>query len=129
MPRLPTVLSAAVLSAALLMSGCTSTSYDLVDTGSVRQMKFKDTDPQDFGANHPGRHEVHGIDLSKWNGTDIDWQTVKKSGVAFVFIKGTEGKDRIDSAFTTHWRNAANAGIPHAAYHFYYFCSTPEHWR
>ena len=126
MPRLPTVLSAAVLSAALLMSGCTSTSYDLVDTGSVRQMKFKDTDPQDFGANHPGRHEVHGIDLSKWNGTDIDWQTVKKSGVAFVFIKGTEGKDRIDSAFATHWRNAANAGIPHAAYHFYYFCSTPE---
>ncbi len=110
---------------AMLATGCTSTA-DLLDAPSIKGTRFKDNDPQDFGRNHPGTHAVHGIDLSKWNGTDIDWQEVKKSGVAFVFIKGTEGKDRIDSAFTTHWRGAASAGIPHSAYHFYYFCSTPE---
>ncbi|AYD00857.1 GH25 family lysozyme [Neorhizobium sp. NCHU2750] len=127
MPRILLALVAPVLIATtLLASGCTSTSYDLMDTGSIGHTKFRDSDPQDFGRDNPGRHQVHGIDLSKWNGTDIDWQTVKKSGVAFVFLKGTEGKDRIDSAFETNWRNAAAAGIPHAAYHFYYFCSTPE---
>ncbi|MND39691.1 Lysozyme M1 precursor [compost metagenome] len=115
----------ALLLTAVLASSCTSTS-DLMDTASISGTKFKDNDPQNFGRNHPGRHEVHGIDLSKWNGTDIDWQTVRKSDVAFVFIKGTEGKDRIDPAFRTHWQGAARAGIPHSAYHFYYFCSTPE---
>lgn len=108
------------------LTGCTSTSYDFGQTTSLKKMRYGDRDPQDFGSNHPGKHEVHGIDLSKWNGTDIDWAALKKAGVSFVFIKGTEGKDRIDSAFRTHWRNAAAAGIPHAAYHFYYFCSTPE---
>ncbi|SMF71684.1 lysozyme [Xaviernesmea oryzae] len=122
MPR----LLLALLATAMLATGCTSTDYDLMETASVKGMRFKDTDPQDFGRNHPGRHEVHGIDVSKWNGDGIDWATVKKSGIAFVFIKGTEGKDRIDPAFEKHWRNAAAAGIPHSAYHFYYFCSTPE---
>ncbi|WP_105370081.1 glycoside hydrolase family 25 protein [Neorhizobium huautlense] len=123
MPRLLlTFLATAMLAAA----GCTSTDYDLVETSSVKQMRFKDNDPQDFGRYHPGRHEIHGIDLSKWNDGDIDWAQVKGSGVAFAFIKATEGKDRVDAAFERHWRNAAAFGIPHAPYHFYYFCSTPE---
>jgi lysozyme len=115
-----------LLATALLATGCTSTDYDLMKTSSVGRTKFKDNDPQDFGKDHPGRHEIHGIDLSKWNGSDIDWPTVKKSGVAFVFIKATEGKDRIDPIFEKNWRSAAAVGIPYAPYHFYYFCSTPD---
>ncbi|MCC2610436.1 glycoside hydrolase family 25 protein [Neorhizobium petrolearium] len=122
MPR----LLLALVATAILGTGCTSTDYDFVETASVKKLPFKDSDPQDFGKNHPGRHEVHGIDLSKWNGDGIDWATVKKSGIAFVFIKATEGKDRIDPTFEKNWRGAAAAGIPHAPYHFYYFCSTPD---
>ncbi len=123
---MPRLLIALLATAMFAVTGCTSTSYDLMETSSVKKMRFKDNDPQDFGRNHPGLHEVHGIDLSKWNDTDIDWTAVKRAGIAFVFIKGTEGKDRLDPAFRTHWQNAAAAGIPHAAYHFYYFCSSPE---
>jgi len=115
----------ALLSALLLIGGCTSTSYDLLETASVSKPKFSDTDPQDFGVNNPHRHEVHGIDVSKWNG-DVDWQTVRKSGVSFVFIKATEGSDRIDPKFGDHCRSAAAANILHAPYHFYYFCSTAD---
>ena len=115
----------ALLSALLLIGGCTSTSYDLLETASVSKPKFSDTDPQDFGVNNPHRHEVHGIDVSKWNG-DVDWRTVRKSGVSFVFIKATEGSDRIDPKFDDHWRSAAAADILHAPYHFYYFCSTAD---
>ena len=122
MPR----LLLALLATAVLATGCTSTSYDLIETSSVARPKFKDNDPQDFGKNHPARHEVHGIDLSKWNGTAIDWPTVKKSGVSFVFLKATEGKDRIDPTFEKNWRDAAAVGIPYAPYHFYYFCSTAD---
>jgi lysozyme len=113
------------LSALMLASGCTSASYDLMETASISKPRFKDTDPQDFGSNHPQKHAIHGIDISKWNG-DIDWATVRQSGVAFAFIKATEGKDVLDPNFDTQWRQAAAAGIPHAPYHFYYFCSSAD---
>lgn len=115
----------ALVAAASLLAGCNATSYDLVETASLGKPKFKDSDPIDFGAYHPHRHDIHGIDVSKWNG-DIDWHTVRKSGVSFAFIKATEGKDRIDSSFERNWREAAAAGVPHAPYHFLYFCSTAD---
>ncbi|QRM56006.1 GH25 family lysozyme [Sinorhizobium sp. BG8] len=114
----------ALVPLALLTASCSTTDYDLVSTASVSP-RFKDKDPQDFGAKNPQLHQIHGIDVSKWNG-DIDWQTAKKSGVSFVFIKATEGKDRIDSRFPEYWRGARQAGIAHAPYHFYYFCSTAD---
>ncbi|MCM2294193.1 glycoside hydrolase family 25 protein [Allorhizobium sp. BGMRC 0089] len=114
----------AVLPFCLFVSSCTSTNYDFMQTASIAP-KFKDNDPQDFGRDSPSRHDVHGIDVSKWNG-DINWQKVKQSGISFVFIKATEGKDVIDPKFQDYWRGARAAGIAHAPYHFYYFCSTPD---
>ncbi len=115
----------ALLGTLLVLSGCTSTSYDFLETASVARPKFKDNDPHDFGRNSPHRHEVHGIDISKWNG-EIEWATVRKSGVSFAFIKATEGTDRLDSRFEEYWRGAAAAGVPHAPYHFYYFCAPAD---
>lgn len=117
-------LVTAILSLSLL-AGCTSASYDLMQTASIARPTFHDTDPQDFGAKHPQRHDIHGIDVSKWNG-DIEWQTVKSSGVSFAFIKATEGKDVLDPRFHENWQRARASGVPHAPYHFYYFCSTAD---
>lgn len=114
-----------LLPIALTFSGCTSASYDLMETASISTPRFGDKDPQDFGDKTPHHHKVHGIDVSKWNG-DVDWVKVRKSGVSFAFIKATEGKDRVDPRFDQYWRQAAAAGIPHAPYHFYYFCSTAD---
>ncbi len=66
-------------------------------------------------------HPVHGIDVSKYQGT-IDWQQVRGAGVAFAFIKATEGGDRVDSRFVENWEGARRAGIPRGAYHFTYWC-------
>ena len=114
----------ALLPLAFLTTSCSTTDYDLVSTASVPP-RFADKDPQDFGARTPHRHEVHGIDVSKWNG-DIDWHSVKKSGVSFAFLKATEGTDRLDSRFAEYSRGARAAGVSHAPYHFYYFCSTAD---
>lgn len=114
----------ALLPLALLATSCSTTDYDLVSTASVPP-RFEDKDPQDFGARTPHRHQVHGIDVSKWNG-DIDWPSVKKGGVSFAFLKATEGTDRLDSRFAEYWRGARSAGVAHAPYHFYYFCSTAD---
>ncbi|MBW3095937.1 glycoside hydrolase family 25 protein [Pseudohoeflea sp. DP4N28-3] len=93
----------------------------LASSGRTTATPYGDYDPVDFGARHPGRYPVHGIDVSKYQGS-IDWRKVRAAGAAFVFLKATEGGDRVDDRFDTFWRGAAAAGLPHAPYHFYYFC-------
>lgn len=66
-------------------------------------------------------HPVHGIDVSKYQG-QIDWEQVRAAGVSFVFIKATEGGDRLDDRFRENWEGARRAGIPRGAYHFTYWC-------
>lgn len=68
-------------------------------------------------------HEIHGIDVSKWQGT-IDWQAVRASGVTFAFIKATEGADRLDDRFRENWEGARRAGVARGAYHFTYWCGS-----
>lgn len=68
-------------------------------------------------------HEIHGIDVSKWQGR-IDWEAVRGSGVTFAFIKATEGGDRLDDRFRENWEGARRAGIARGAYHFTYWCGS-----
>jgi lysozyme len=79
---------------------------------------------------HPGvakaaLYPIHGIDLSKWQGT-IDWPEVKDAGARFVFIKATEGGDHVDDRFRENWENARRWEIPRGAYHFVYWCRPAE---
>jgi lysozyme len=69
----------------------------------------------------PRDYPIHGIDVSKYQG-DIDWNAVKGSGVKFVWIKATEGGDRLDERFQANWTAAKQVGIPRGAYHFVYWC-------
>jgi Lyzozyme M1 (1,4-beta-N-acetylmuramidase) len=71
------------------------------------------------------RLPIHGIDVSKWQGT-IDWNAVKAAGTKFAFIKATEGGDHIDDRFRENWVNAARAGVPRGAYHFVFWCRSAE---
>jgi lysozyme len=69
-------------------------------------------------------YAVHGVDVSKYQG-EIDWDSVKESGVSFAFIKATEGGDSTDSKFHRNWAAAKSAGVPRGAYHFVYWCRSP----
>jgi lysozyme len=88
---------------------------------TVSKAQFTDADPQDFPGKDPGRHPVHGIDVSRYQG-DVDWRAAQQSGVSFAFLKATEGGDGFDPSFDANWRGAAAAGIPRGAFHFFYFC-------
>ncbi len=88
---------------------------------SVKNPRFSDTDPHEWESGAPWHYAVHGTDVSKYQ-TSIDWHKAKSNGVSFAFIKATEGGDRIDSYFDEHWARTKAAGVPRAAYHFYYFC-------
>ena len=85
--------------------------------------EFEDTDPFDWPGKKPYVYPVHGIDVARYQG-NIDWFSVKNSGVSFAYIKATEGGDHLDEKFAQNWAAAARADIPRGAYHFYYFCRT-----
>ncbi|MEQ6250045.1 GH25 family lysozyme [Sulfitobacter sp. HNIBRBA3233] len=96
-----------------------------VPVGDVIAPDFRDRDPVDFGSQRPDRYAVHGIDAARFQ-QSIDWRQARQNGVNFAFIKATEGGDLIDPMFESHWRDAASAGVARGAYHFYYFCTSPE---
>ena len=59
-----------------------------------------------------------GIDVSKHQGT-INWEEVKKDNkIQYVYIKATEGSDRVDERYQENLRNARKAGFKVGSYHY-----------
>lgn len=112
--------------AALFVLALTACASDApIPVGAVIAPDFRDADPVDFETPKPSRFRVHGIDAARFQ-TDIDWMQARQSGVNFAFLKATEGGDRLDPMFHSHWRGAGHAGVARGAYHFFYFCTSPE---
>ena len=64
------------------------------------------------------RH-IHGIDMSHYQG-DIFWEAVGQNGkIAYVYLKATEGGDRIDHRYEHNIRMAQDNNIRVGSYHFY----------
>lgn len=80
--------------------------------------------PEQEAVRQPVGREV-GIDVSHWQGT-IDWDRMKASGVAFAFIKATQGTRIVDSQFERNWQEAGRVGIRRGAYHYYENDVSPE---
>ena len=96
------------------------TSTDLPSAGA-NGPRFADRDPFEWQGAKPWNYAVHGTDVSKYQ-RSVDWTTKRSSKINFVFIKATEGGDRVDDLFHQHRAGARAAGIPWGAYHFFYFC-------
>lgn len=62
---------------------------------------------------------VHGIDLSRYQG-DVFWETVgENTKMAYVYLKATEGGDRIDPKFERNIQLAHRYGLKVGSYHFF----------
>ncbi|MCO6383432.1 MAG: glycoside hydrolase [Vannielia sp.] len=86
---------------------------------------FGDVKPHEWEGISPASYEVHGIDASRYQG-EIDFAAARRSGIRFAWLKATEGGDHLDPGFAVNAPAARAAGVPVGAYHFYYFCRTPE---
>ena len=110
---------------AVLLAGCGSEPETLASFGKATPPHFGDRKPAQFADPSPAQFPVHGIDVARFQ-ESIDWIAARSNGVNFAFIKATEGGDRRDVMFDDHWGGAAAAGVARGAYHFYYFCTSPE---
>ncbi len=101
---------AAALLLALAIAGCSGGGLDVSPIAL-----------SDMQVEAATEYPVHGIDVAKYQG-DVDWTAAHDGGVAFAWIKATEGGDRLDERFLDNWRKAKAAGVPRGAYHFWYHC-------
>lgn len=75
---------------------------------SIEQVECEDT----------CRH-IHGIDISHYQG-NVFWETVgENTKMAYVYIKCTEGGDRIDERYENNIQMAHRHGLKVGSYHFY----------
>lgn len=64
------------------------------------------------------RH-IHGIDLSHYQG-EVFWDAVGDNRkMTYVYLKATEGSDRIDHTYETNIELAHKHGLKVGSYHFY----------
>lgn len=63
---------------------------------------------------------VYGIDISKYQGDEVDVLTRNKDSLVFVICKATEGVNLIDPDFRSNWQMIKQKGFIRGAYHFYH---------
>ena len=62
---------------------------------------------------------VHGLDMSHYQG-EVFWETVgENTKMAYVYLKATEGGDRIDSKYERNIDLAHRYGLKVGSYHFF----------
>ena len=61
---------------------------------------------------------VKGMDVSYYE-TSIDWTRAKAAGIAFSFIRVSDGTTTIDTKFAQYWAGAKSAGVLRGAYQFF----------
>jgi lysozyme len=66
---------------------------------------------------------VKGIDVSVWQGNNIDFAKVKASGIDFVIIRAGYGNGNKDKYFETNYSKAKAAGLHVGAYWYSYATS------
>ncbi|MGZ4987464.1 MAG: GH25 family lysozyme [Limisphaerales bacterium] len=71
-----------------------------------------------FGAGSALASRPLGIDVSSYQGSGVNWSSVKSSGRSFAWAKATEGATTTDADFTINESHGKVAGVVMGAYHF-----------
>lgn len=68
---------------------------------------------------------VYGIDISKYQGDEIDFIKKKGDTLTFIICKATEGVTSLDPDFKNNWKAIDEKGFTRGAYHFYHCNDDP----
>lgn len=69
------------------------------------------------------REYVKGVDVSHYQG-QVDMGKLEEQGMAFAYIKATEGSSTVDGNFQGNWESVSRTGLLAGAYHFFSFDSS-----
>jgi lysozyme len=68
---------------------------------------------------------VFGIDISRYQGNEINFLNKQVDKLTFIICKATEGITYTDSSFKTNWPAIQAKGYVRGAYHFYHCNDDP----
>lgn len=68
---------------------------------------------------------ISGIDISHYQGDEIDYLNKKGNQLTFIICKATEGVTVTDPDFSTNWKMISENGFVRGAYHFYHCADDP----
>ncbi len=69
---------------------------------------------------------IYGIDISKYQGDEVELLDKSTDSLGFVICKGTEGNTYVDPDFETNWATIEEKGFIRGVYHFYRSDDDPE---
>lgn len=82
--------------------------------------------PPEAAAPASGTEVVDGVDLSNWQGGEVNFVQIKQAGKLFVFVKASEGATVVDPDHARNVQQARAAGLAVGSYHFYESDDTPQ---
>ena len=107
-----TFLAAAI---AVLLLSCGQNSETEITTDTTKKDSLADTvTPLPKGPSH-----LYGIDISVYQGDQIDFLTKHQDSLSFVICRATLGLTVTDADFKNNWALIQQKGFVRGAYHFY----------
>jgi GH25 family lysozyme M1 (1,4-beta-N-acetylmuramidase) len=111
-----------VLAAVALATGCehdlSVADNDRGDVAAAGAWDIDATDEQALTRSCRPSTTLKGIDVSYYQ-EQVDWSAVRRGGVAFAFIRVSDGLTFVDPRFEQNWREARAAGVRRGAYQFF----------
>lgn len=106
---------------------CVNGKYFLMDSDGVYIREVSNPNAITTSYTKPTNSSpTKGIDISTWQGDNIDWNAVKNSGVEYVMIRSNFGWTGVDNRFAKNITGAYNAGLKVGIYLYSYATNTEE---
>ncbi|MFD1393270.1 GH25 family lysozyme [Lacticaseibacillus jixianensis] len=70
------------------------------------------------------KYPVRGVVLAQSDGS-ADFQALQSAGLAFVYLKSTQGASFFDDRFAANYEQATSSGLKVGVYHYFSFDSDP----
>ena len=103
----------------LIVSLILVSSVFLIVIDSIKKLS-RDQYHSFYDNKYSHKYAIRGVDISHHNGT-INWAQLKNEGIAFAYIKATEGLSHKDRKYKENYSEAKQADIKLGTYHFYTF--------
>lgn len=86
---------------------------------SVDNHTATDTNKTDTNKVAPGTAHLYGIDISSYQGDEIDFINKKQDTLSFIICRASLGITFTDPDFANNWKMISEKGFVRGAYHFY----------
>lgn len=103
----------------LIVSLILVSSVFLIVIDSIKKLS-RDQFHSFYDNKYSHKYVIRGVDISHHNGT-INWAQLKNDGIAFAYIKATEGLSHKDRKYKENYSEAKQVDIKLGTYHFYTF--------